>query len=231
MTIAVFHGSPRKGNTRLATEIFMDALRACGGVHFVEFQLPGALPGFCTGCTLCLGGKGEKCPHAQYTGPIVDALIEADALVFATPHYGACSMPGAMKNLLDHLAFLELNVAPRVELFRKKAFVLTTGAGSAAAAKPIKTFLRHWGVNRVYSLSFRMFTDRWGSMPEKKRARCEKSLRRAARKFYAAPVGRPYLSSVVHYHMTKFILKKYVGPGNYPYEYWKEKGYFERRPF
>jgi len=231
MTIAVFLGSPRKGNTYRATKIFLDELQKCGEVRLIEFQLPGALPGFCTGCTLCLGGQREKCPDAQYVTPIAEALMEADALVFATPHYGACSMPGAMKNLLDHLAFLEMNVAPRAEMFGKKAFVLTTGAGSAAAVKPIGTFLRHWGVNRVYARGFRMFTDRWSNMPEKKQARYEAALRRAARKFYGTPRRRPYLSSIAHYHMTKFILKRYVGEGSYPYEYWKERGWFRRRPF
>jgi len=27
------------------------------------------------------------------------------------------------------------------------------------------------------------------------------------------------------------IMKKYIGEGNYPYENWKEKGYFNKRPF
>ncbi|MCL1854361.1 MAG: NAD(P)H-dependent oxidoreductase [Clostridia bacterium] len=231
MTIAVFHGSPRKGNTYLATKIVMNELAKCGDIHCSEFFLPDALPLLCTGCMLCFGGFREKCPHARYVTPIVNELLTADALVFATPHYGACSMPGAMKNLLDHLAFLEFNVAPKAEMFQKKALVLTTGAGSTAALKPVVKFLRHWGVNRVFSLGFRMFAHQWDQMPKTRQARFEKKLRLAARKFFNASKGAPYLSTVFHYHLSKFILKRYVGEGNYPYEYWKEKGYFKKRPF
>lgn len=231
MKIAIFHGSPRKGNTYKATKIFLDELSICGNIECAEFFLPDAMPEFCTGCQLCLGNPHEKCPHSQYVSPVLDAIINADALIFTTPHHGACSMSSCMKNLLDHLDFLTLTVAPRTELFQKKAFILTTGSGSAAAIKPIKKYLQNWGVNRVYSLGIRMFIDRWDKMPEAKRAKFEKKLRRSARRFYGATKGHPYISTVFMYYMSKFILKKYVGKGAYPYEYWKEKGYFDKRPF
>jgi len=229
MKITVFHGSPRKGNTYHATSIFMNKLQKCGNVSFTEIFLPDALPAFCTGCTLCF--EGNKCPNAQYVAPIVKAILNADALIFATPHYGACSMSGPMKNLLDHIDFLVLNVSPRPEMFEKKAFILTTGAGSTDAIKPIKGFLRHCGVNRVYSLGFRMFTNKWDKMPIKKQMRYEKSLRKSAQKFYRINKGRPYISTIMYYHVTKFIMKRYVGEGNYPYDNWKARGYFKKRPF
>ena len=231
MKVAVFHGSPRKGNTYHATKIFLDELTKCGGISVVEFFMPKALPEFCVGCQLCLGGPYDRCPNAQYVTPILKAILNADALVFATPHYGATHMPGAMKNLFDHLSFLTLTVLPRAELFDKKASVITTGTGSTDAAKTIVKTLKHWGVNRVSSLAIRMFTDKWDKMPKSKQDRHEKSLRQSARKFYRARKGRPHLSTVVFYHMSKFVLKRYVGEGNYPYEYWKEKGYFDKRPF
>ena len=231
MEVVVFHGSPRRGNTYFVTKIFMDALSQQGVVHFTEFFLPEALPAFCNGCTLCLGGKREACPQAGYVTPILDAMIRADVLIFATPHYGACSMPGAMKNLFDHLDFLVFPVSPRAEIFDKKAFIITTGTGSSAAIKPIKKVLKHWGVNRVHSLGIRMFTNLWNKMPESKQGKCEKWLRRSARRFFKAKKGRPYLSTILFYYISKFVVKKYVGPGNYPYEYWKEQGYFKKRPF
>jgi len=228
--VAVFHGSPRKGNTYRATKIFLDELENCGDVKYTEFFFPEALPKFCAGCQRCLGGPRENCPHAAFVTPILEAILIADALVFTTPHY-ACDMSGSMKNLLDHLDFLTLNVAPRREIFQKKAFILTTGAGSAAAIGPIKKFLKNWGINRVSALGLRLFTDKWGKMSGKKQERYVKKLRASARKFYRAKKRRPYLSTVMMYHMSKFILKKYVGKGNYPYEYWSENGYFRERPF
>ena len=231
MTVAVFHGSPRRGNTYAATRIFMDELLKQGEVSFAEFHLPEALPAFCTGCTLCFRGLEEKCPNAQYATPILEAIRKADALVFATPHYGACSMPASMKNLFDHIDFMVLHVSPREEMFEKKAFILTTGAGSAAAIKPISSFLKHCGVNLVSSLGFRLLTDKWGNIPEARRARYEHSLRKAAQKFYAAKKGRPYLLTILFYHIVKSIIMKRIGEGNYPYDNWKAKGYFKKRPF
>jgi len=231
MNVAVFHGSPRRGNTYRATEIFLDGLKTCGGVSLTEFSFPEDLPVFCTGCKLCFVGRREDCPNAKYSAPIIDAILKSDALVFATPHYGACGMPASMKTLFDHIDSLVLNVSPREEMFAKKAFVITTGAGSAAAAKPIEKFLRHCGVNRVYSLGIRMFADEWDKMKEAKRERFEKTLRRLAKKFYGAKRKRPYLSSLIYFYAVSFIMKRYVGEGNYPYDNWKAKGYFDKRPF
>ena len=177
MKVAVFHGSPRKGNTYHATKIFMDELSVCGEVSFTEFFLPNDLPVFCTGCTLCIGDSLERCPNAKYSIPIISAILDADALIFATPHYGACSMPASMKNLFDHIDFFVLTAAPREEMFSKKAFIITTGAGSAAAIKPIKNVLRHFGINRVYSLGVRLLTNKWSKMPMAKQAKYENMLR------------------------------------------------------
>jgi len=231
MKIAVFHGSPRKGNTYRAAGIFVDELSKCGDVDIAEFFMPQDLPGFCVGCQLCLSGMKEKCLNAGHVAPILDAVLTADALVFATPHYGAASMPASMKNLFDHLDFLVLLVMPHAEIFGKKAFVITTGTGSTAVGGVIKKALLHWGVNRVHSLGIRMFTNRWDKMPALKQERHEKALRQAAQRFYWARKGRPYFSSTVFYYMSKFVLKRYVGPGNFPYEYWVQKGYFDKRPF
>ena len=93
--------------------------------------------------------------------------MEADALVFATPHYGASSMTGSMKNLLDHLDFFTLTVSPRKEMFRKKAFILTTATGTTAAVGQIKKCLKSWGINRVSSVGIRIFIDKWNKMPVK----------------------------------------------------------------
>jgi len=231
MKVTVFHGSPHKGNTYFATKVFMEELSKSGDVDFIEFFLPKALPVFCTGCTLCLGGLREKCPNVKYVAPIYNAVIESDAIVFSTPHYGACSVPGSMKTLLDHLDFLVLNASPSDEIFSKKAFILTTGAGTKAAIKPIKKLLLHWGINRVYSLGIRLFTDKWDNMPKPKQERCERLLRRSAKRFYRTKKAHPCLSTIFFFYMSKFILERYVGEGNAPYELWKERGYFNKRPF
>jgi len=229
MKVAVFHGSPRKGNTFKATNIFMNEMKQQGEVEFTEFFLPEALPKFCLGCQLCL--SGQKCPHSEYVSPILSAILESNALIFTTPHHGASLMSAAMKNLLDHLDFLIMLVAPRKEIFSKKAFIITTGTGSTAAIKPITKFLKNWGINRVNSFGIKMFIDKWDKMPNAKREKLDKILRKKARKFYKLKKKRPYISTIFMYNIFKFIMKKYIGEGAYPYEYWKENGYLKKRPF
>jgi multimeric flavodoxin WrbA len=231
MKITVMHGSPRKGNTYKATQMFMDELIKCGEIEFTEFSPLQALPEFCVGCQLCLGNSHEKCPHWQYVSPILDAILEADAIIVTSPHYGASSMPASLKNLFDHLDFLVLAVAPRTEMFSKKAFVLTTGSGSKSAINPIVKCLKNWGVNRVYARGLRMLTNEWDKMPTAKQRKFEAVLHRDARNFYRAKRGKPYLGTIFMYHMSKFVLRRYMGKGAYPYEYWLERGWFKTRPF
>ena len=230
MDVTVFHGSPRKGNTYAATTVFTEELKKLGDVNITEFYLPKAMPEFCTGCQKCLGNHYSSCPHSQYVEPVLASIIKSEALIFATPHF-ACNMSGAMKNLLDHLDFLTMNIAPRKEIFQKRAFIITTGSGSAAAKKLIKRFLLNWGINRVYSIGIRMFTNKWDKMPIKKQKRINHQIRKAAKRFFKAKVKYPRLSSVFMYHAFKFIIRRYIGEGSYPYEYWTEQGYFAKRPF
>jgi multimeric flavodoxin WrbA len=231
MKIALINGSPRKGNTYKATQIFIDELAKHGEIELTEFFPLQALPKFCVGCQFCLGNSREKCPHSQDVSPIFNAMIEADAIIITSPHYGASSIPATLKNLFDHLDFLTLTVAPRKEMFSKKAFVITTGTGSKSTIGVIVKCLKNWGINRVYSRGFRFFTDKWDKLSEAKRLKFENALRRDARNFYRAKRRHPYLGTVFMYHMSKFILRRYVGEGEYPYEYWLEQGWFKTRPF
>ena len=140
-------------------------------------------------------------------------------------------MTGSMKNLLDHLDFFTLTVSPRKEMFSKKAFILTTATGTTSAVKQIKKCLKGWGINRVSSVGIRMFIDKWDKMPIKKQKSLEKRLGKAARNFYSMKKKRPYASSVFMYYMDRFVIKRFIGEGSYPFEYWKENGYFDKCPF
>lgn len=231
MKVVVFNGSPRKGNTFTVTKIFLDELAKCGELDLTEFSFPKDMPEFCIGCQQCLRGPRGKCPHAVYVDPIYKAIMEADALVVASPHYGASCMPGSMKTLFDHLSFMEMTIAPRKECFQKKAFILTTGSGSKQNVRIIKSCLINWGINRVKSFGIRMFTDKWISISQKRKIKLEKSIRREARKFYYLKKRRPYPKTVMLYFINKFIIKKFIGEGNYTYEHWKENEYFKKLPF
>jgi multimeric flavodoxin WrbA len=209
----------------------MDELARCGEIDFTEIFPLQALPEFCVGCQLCLGNPHEKCPHSQFVSPILAAMLEADALIVTSPHYGAATMPASLKNLFDHLDFLTMTIAPRAELFDKKAFVITTGSGSKSVVRTIVKCLKNWGINRVGARGFRFFTDKWDKLAEGKKQKFEIALRRDARRFYRRKRSKPYLGTVLMYHVSKFVLQRFVGEGAYPYEYWLEHGWFKNQPF
>lgn len=230
MKIAVVHGSPRKGNTYLAARKFLAALAKRGEVEASEFFLPKDMPKFCRGCATCVMQGEEKCPHAQYSQPILSAMLAADALLFTTPVY-VMSTSGIQKNLLDHFPFLFINHRPRPEFFGKKAFVLSTtvGAGLQSAMKPIATCLKFWGVNRVYRKGFRIFALNWDEMPKEKQEKYDRQIDRCAEKFRRAVLkgpGAPYPFTRFFYAMSRWMIKKGMA-APLDREYWRAQGWLD----
>jgi multimeric flavodoxin WrbA len=232
MKVAVVHGSPRKGNTFKATECFKKEMVKCGEIEFVDVFLPKDLPEFCCGCMTCFFKGGDRCPHAQYTMPILKDLISADALIFTTPVY-VLSLSGSMKSFLDHFAYMFIVHRARPEMFGKKAFVLssTVGAGTTSAMKTIRTSLKFWGVNRVYDYGFKTFGDEWDDMKTKKKTKIERKIGKKAFRFYkevdSGKRHKPYLYIRLMFSVSKFIMKKFNDDQSLDKKYWIEQGWYD----
>jgi multimeric flavodoxin WrbA len=236
--IVTVHGSPRKGNTYKATEVFKEEMKKQGEIEFVDFFLPKDLPEFCCGCMTCFLKGEEKCPHADYTMPILEHMVSADALIFTTPVF-VLSLSGCMKSFLDHYAYIFIVHRARTEMFKKKAFIIssTVGSGTKEAIKTVSTSLKFWGVNRIYSYSFATFGDEWENMKADKKDKFKSQIRKKAVKFYNEVAShkkhRPYLFIRIMYSISKFILKKYTDDSSLDKKYWIEKGWYkgEKNPF
>jgi len=237
MKIALINGSPRKkGNTYHAAKLFLDNMSKFEKVTCVEYFLPWDLPEFCVGCANCFDKGEDKCPHAQYTLPILNSMIEADALIFATPVY-VWNTTGAMKNFLDHFGHLFLVHRPKEEMFLKKAFVLSTASGGLkkSAIKPVAANLKQWGINRVYSAGFilkQLDHGTWNAINEKRRGKIEKIIEKKAKRFYRdtkAKKRRPYLFTRIMFCISRRMIKKDEGR-LYDKAYWKEKGWMKKNP-
>ena len=235
MKITIIHGSPRKGNTYHAAQLFKGAMQGQGEAEFVEFTLPKAMPNFCRSCMTCFLKGEEHCPDAAYTLPILEAMLESEGLIFSTPVY-ALGASAAMKAFLDHYAFMFLVHRARPEMFAKKAFVLSTtaGGGTGSAIKTIATSLKFWGVNRVYSGGFALHALDWESMPKKRRKRFESKIGRQAKRFHKAlspqKKRRPTLQTRVLFSVMRQMVKKQED-GMFDKQYWQEQNWFERNPF
>lgn len=96
--ILVISTSPRKGgNSDTLADEFVRGAREAG--HSVEkVTLYDKTIGYCKGCLTCQ--KTGSCVIHDDAGPIVQSMLTADVIAFATPiyYYGMC---GQMKTLLD----------------------------------------------------------------------------------------------------------------------------------
>lgn len=231
MRICVVHGSPRKGNTYKAVEIFKEELRKKGEVEFTEFLLPKDMPKFCCGCFLCFEKGEEKCPHAQYVQPIAGAMREADGLIFSSPVY-VLAESGAVKALLDHFGYIFIPHRPMEEMFSKVAMVISTtaGAGTNHSTKTVARSLRYWGVKRIYKYGCALNAKEWHEMKPQRREKVEGEIRGKANQFYKAVEKRGQLSTPIFTRIIFRLMRGMLGgyaDGQTDKEYWREKGWLD----
>lgn len=138
MKIVLINGQNHKGSTyhigRMLAESFSQS-------DITEFFLPRDLEHFCTGCYSCIVNE-ESCPFYAEKIRIMDAVENADLLIFTTPTY--CLRASApMKAFIDLTFSYWMSHRPRTRMFFKKAVVISTaaGKGARAAVKDIKTAL------------------------------------------------------------------------------------------
>lgn len=147
MKYLIINGSPRKKNTWAAVKQIKKSLNGdFEEIHLMKEKIP-----LCNGCFKCILEGEEKCPHFDKVNPIVEKLKNADGVIMTSPVY-ALNVTGLLKNFFDHTAY----IYHRPELFSLKALVVVTTAGSGHknVAKYMDETLRHWGVNKVYKISF-----------------------------------------------------------------------------
>ena len=83
MKIAIINGSARKGNTLTAINAFAKGVSDKHELEVVDTYKLKVAP--CTGCGACQCYKG--CVAKDDSNMIVDKIVEADVVVFATPVY------------------------------------------------------------------------------------------------------------------------------------------------
>lgn len=119
--IVVVTGSPRKGgNSDLLAEAFITAAEGKG--HTVQRFDAGRMKiGGCRACNSCFK-TGKPCVFEEDFNKIGEAILEADAVIFATPAYWF-SPSAQIKAVLDHM-YSFLVGGKGDELAGKKAAVL-----------------------------------------------------------------------------------------------------------
>ena len=236
MKITVINGTEKRGVTYRLKEIFLQNFQ---DAEITEFCLPKDCPFFCAGCTSCFL-KGENyCKDFNYVNAIEKSLIEADLIVMTSPAY-VMHATGAMKALLDHLAYRWMPHRPAPEMFGKRAVIITQclGAGAESTAKDIKHSLSWWGISKIGVFSGALMSDIvWDKLSEKKRKKLTENINRLSYKFakinYAKPAHTKLITKI-KFKLCRLIQKRVrkSGVAGLDYEYWYNNGWLGKsRPW
>ena len=238
MRIAVINGTEKRGVTYRLKEVFLEPFR--GRAEIAEFDLPEDGPGFCTGCTSCFLKGEETCKDAADVSAVVRAMDEADLIVMTSPAY-VLHVTGAMKALLDHLAYRWMPHRPSAAMFGKRAVVITQciGAGARTAAKDIRHSLSWWGISRIGVFTAALMGDSicWDELSERRRAKLTRGVMRLAVRFARidyAKTARVSLATRMKFAMCRMIHRNIIKahPESIDARYWAAQGWLGReRPW
>ena len=231
MKITVINGTEKRGVTCKLKNIFLEQFQSA---EITEYYLPKDCPSFCAGCTSCFMRGEETCKDYLYVNTIEKSLKEADLIVMTSPVY-VWHATGAIKALLDHLAYRWMPHRPAPEMFKKRAVIITqgVGAGAKSTAKDIKDSLSWWGISKIGVFSGILINDiAWDRLPESRRKKLAYKITKLAKRFAKINYDKPAHTKLiikVKFSVSRIIQKKKVGLDN---EYWYNNGWLGKsRPW
>lgn len=237
MKITVINGTEKHGVTYRLKEAFLERFKQ--NAEITEFYLPKDCPSFCLGCTSCFTKGEDTCKDYPYISAIEKSLLDADLIVMTSPAY-VMHATGAMKAMLDHLAYRWMPHRPAAEMFGKRAVIITQclGAGSKTTAKDIKHSLSWWGVSKIKMCCSTLMGDIvWNNLSDKKRKKLMNKVDRLARKFGKINYSKPAHTKLITKIKFGFcrIIQKHVkksGKAGLDCQYWQDHGWLNNnRPW
>lgn len=230
MKIAIINGQNHKGSSYHIGRSLAEQI--AGEKEITEFFLPRDLNHFCIGCYRCIENDAD-CPWFEQKNAIVDAMEAADLLVFTTPTY--CMAPSAsMKALLDLTFTLWMTHRPRASMFRKKAVVISTAAGSptSGAIKGVAQNLFYWGVPKIYRYGARVQAMNWDGVKTKRKEKVTRDMAKLARKLDKNKPPRVGLRTRFVFWMMAGMQKANWSSSPTEKEYWQNQGWLGKaRPW
>lgn len=226
MKVLIIHGQAHKGSTYHISHELGEKI----GGELKEFFLPKDFDEFCLGCTTCFMKGEENCPHRSKLEPIIKAIDEADVLILDSPVY-VFHTSGQMKALLDHLGYRWMAHRPNELMFKKIGIAITTaaGAGVKSTLKDMTDSLFYQGCAKIYKFGLAIQAKSYDEIKPKKLKKIEKNINKISKKAKKkAGKVKPGLKTKAFFSIMRLIEK---GSGTTPldHEYWKEKGWLEKK--
>lgn len=226
--VVMIHGQNHEGSSCNIGRILVNKFDNC---EVKEFFLPRALDHFCLGCYKCIEDE-SRCPFYMEKKQIMDAVEEADFLVFTTPTY--CMRTSApMKSFLDMTFTYWMIHKPRKCMFGKKAVVISTaaGAGAKSATKDISNALFYWGVPEVKRYGIAVQAMSWSEVSQKRKTEIDIEMTNLAKRLQRDKVCVGIKTKAVFMGMRMMQLKNW-GAGEAEKEYWERQGWLgSERPW
>ena len=232
MKIVVINGTEKRGVTYRLKEAFLEPFRAFAEI--TEYELPKDCPAFCQGCTSCFAKGEATCKDHAYVETIEKSLLESDLIVMTSPAY-AMHVTGAMKALLDHLAYRWISHRPATEMFGKRAVIITQclGGGSRTTAKDIKHSLSWWGISEIGVFSGTLYGDIvWERLSEQRRRKLLAGVAKLSRDYTKKDYTRPARTRLIvklRFLFSRWLQKRLHRsiPETLDWCYWQEKGWLD----
>lgn len=231
MKILAIIGTPHKGNTRAVTDLFLDEFRS-DGAEIGEIVLPRDFGETCLGCANCILHGEDKCPHHEKVSAIVEKMRGADLIITATPVF-VYSCTGAMKSLLDHLAYMWLVHRPDESMFGKTGLIITSagGAGVKETVKLLKSNMSYWGISSVHKYGVTTMKMNGNYADYKDKDKIKRQVRAAAKKVRKS-VERKKVGFGTKFLFGIFGMTQKNGWNKTDSDYWKKNGWLDgKKPF
>lgn len=207
----------------------MIADRIEGDNEIAEFFFPRDLNHFCAGCYRCIENTAA-CPYYEEKKKIIDAMDRADVLIVTTPTY-CMHMSAPLKSFFDMTFDLWMAHRPMESMFKKKALIVTTaaGTGTGSAMKDVEDCLFYLGVPGIYKYGQAVQAMSWDDVAADKKKKIGKAADKLARKL--SQKGAPSVGIKTRFMFGVMGMMQKKGWNSSPVEtqYWKEKGWLNKK--
>ena len=218
----MLNGQNHKGSTYHIGRMIADKI--AGENEITEFFFPKDLNHFCSGCYKCIEDE-TACPYYDEKSKIIDTLDTADIIIVTTPVY-CMHMSAPLKSFFDLTFDLWMSHRPMESMFRKKAVIVSTAAGTGtnSAIRDVKDCLFYLGIPVIYKYGIAVQAMNWDGVSVNKKAKIEKKTGAIAKKIGSSKVSAGIKTRFI-FNMMKMMHEKGWNSSPVETQYWKAHGW------